>query len=126
MMISRTNMARLLVNQPGQRHHIRQIAAWLVATGQTRRTTELMGEVARLRAEQGHLWVKVTTAQPLTKASKKQVERFIKAATNAHTLEMEATVAPDVIGGVLIETAGQELDATVAAKLKRFVREASV
>ena len=127
MTITRTSLARFLVAQPAkdQRRLISQAAAWLIATGQTRRVGELASEVARLQAEQGDLWATVTTARPLTPASTKQIERFLKQKTGARRLQVEAKVDPAMIGGILIETPDRRLDATISAKLRRFEQEAS-
>jgi F-type H+-transporting ATPase subunit delta len=128
MTISRTALARFLISQPASQrpHHIKQAAAWLVSTGQARRTPELVNEVARLQAEQGHLWASVTTARPLSAESTKQIEKFLKRTTGASTLEIETKVNPDLIGGALIETASQQLDSTIATKLRQFIQEAAV
>ena len=127
MTITRTALARFLISQPpGRRPQlIKQSAAWLVASGQTRRSKELVLEVARLQAEQGRLWVSLTTARPLSAKLTQTIEKYLKTATKAKELEIESKVRPEMIGGILVETADQRLDAPIAARLRRFVQAAA-
>lgn len=125
MTVTRTSLARFLTSQPISKRPavIRQAAAWLISTGQTRRAGELAMEVARLQAEEGHLWARVTTARPLEQASRRQVESYLQHRTGCRELELELVVDPRLIGGLRIETADQALDATVQTKLRRLIQE---
>lgn len=125
MTISRTSLARFLTSQPAAKRPaaVQQAAAWLISTGQSRRVGELAMEVARLQAEEGRLWARVTTARSLEPAVRRQVEDYLIRRTGCRDLELELAVDPALIGGLRIETADQALDATVQTKLRRLIQE---
>jgi F0F1-type ATP synthase delta subunit len=125
-MISRMQVAtyvadHLAKNRAGA---LRSAAAWLAVRGQGRQARYLARDVAQVLADRGYVLAQVTTAQPLSAEARRDVERFIKDATDGRELELETAVDPGMIGGINIETPGQALDASVRTKLARYVAEA--
>jgi F-type H+-transporting ATPase subunit delta len=104
---------------------LRSAAAWLADKGHAREARYLARDIAQVMSSRGYVLVRITTARPLGAEARAEVERFIKEATGARELELEASVDPDMIGGIKIETPGQALDASVRTKLARYVEGAS-
>jgi F-type H+-transporting ATPase subunit delta len=77
--------------------------------------------VAKLLAERGYVYARVTTARPLAAPVRSSVEAFLRQATGARELELETRVEPAVIGGVRLEIPTAELDATVRHRLAKLV-----
>jgi F-type H+-transporting ATPase subunit delta len=104
---------------------LRSAAAWLTERGQSRQARYLVSDVAQVLAARGYVYAKVMTARPLSGAARTEVEQFIKDITGARELELETAVEPEMLGGIRIETPGQELDASVQKKLARYVEGAA-
>ena len=100
---------------------IRGAAAWLVSGGRGREATYLTRDVATALAERGHVLATVVTARAMNDQAQHTVEAFIKSVTGAKALELVTRVEPGLIGGVKIELPSATLDASVRAKLDKFV-----
>lgn len=100
---------------------IDQAAAWLVSSGKTRQSRYLVRDVAAIIARTGYIFVKVTTARPMSAGSRLSIEDFVKTATGASSVELELEVDPKVVGGVRIETPTAVLDGTVRTSLANLV-----
>jgi len=126
-MASRMQVAAYLADhlESGRSDAVRSAAAWLSTEGKGRQARYLARDVAQVLAGRGYMLVRITTARPLSTEAHSQVERFIKEATGAKNLELEASVDAGLIGGITIETPGQALDASVKTKLARYVEGAS-
>jgi F-type H+-transporting ATPase subunit delta len=122
-MASRLQVATYVADhlRDGRREAVRAAAAWLAEQGHAREARYLARDVAQVLAERGYVYARVTTAQRMTAEARANVERFIKDATGARELELEAAVDPAMIGGISIETPGQALDASVRTKLAHYV-----
>lgn len=104
---------------------LRRTAAWLVATRQPRRARELTREVSRLAAEAGYLYATAATAHPLDAPTRRRAERFLAGHYRARAVELTCTEDPAVLGGIIIDTPTQRLDASLAGRLKHLVQEAA-
>ncbi len=103
---------------------LRMAAAWLVAKGRRGQARYLAMDVAEALVGRGYVAARVTTARAMSAQTRTEVERFIKEATGGQQLELETAVDPAMIGGIRIETPGRALDASVRAKLARYVMKA--
>lgn len=92
---------------------VEQYAAYLVETGRTRESDLLVRTIEDVFAEHGTVIARVTSAHPLTAAMRHQIEAQI----DAKRVICQEIVDPTVVGGVLIETPSQLLDATMKRKL---------
>ena len=126
-MASRMQVATYLADhlESGRADAMRSAAAWLTTEGKGRQARYLARDVAQVLTARGYVLVRITTARPLSSDARAKVEGFIKEATGARTVELEANVDADLIGGITIETPGQALDASVRTKLARYVEGAS-
>jgi F0F1-type ATP synthase delta subunit len=104
---------------------VREAAAWLLDHGQARGARYLAHDVAAVLAGQGYVQARVVTARELSAEARSTVEAYLRQATGAKSLELETATDPSLIGGIIIETPGRALDASVKAKLARYVVEAT-
>lgn len=124
-MASRTQVATYVADhlENGRTAAVQAAAAWLVDAGRGRDARYLARDIAAVLEARGHVLAEVTTARPMSAEARATVESFIKQATGAHELELVANVDPALIGGLKIELPTATLDASVAAKLDKFVEE---
>ncbi|MEB3209964.1 MAG: ATP synthase F1 subunit delta [Leptolyngbyaceae bacterium] len=62
----------------------------------------------------------VTSAVPLSDDQQEAVRQKVIQITNAHSVELEARVDPELIGGVVIKVGSQVLDASLKGQLRRI------
>ncbi|MFM2326835.1 MAG: synthase subunit delta [Bacteroidota bacterium] len=67
--------------------------------------------------------VKITTAAPLTDALREAIMTNVKAAIPAKTFEIETAVKNELIGGFIVETNGQLVDASILRDLKDIQKQ---
>lgn len=116
-------VVRLLNEQPGNRKVIvQQIAAYLIETKQTRQADLLLKDIAdELYVQNKQLTAEVAHAFDLSDATKQAITDLLRAHTGAAQVDLETTKEPELIGGVVVRTPRQELDASVRRKLKALV-----
>lgn len=66
--------------------------------------------------------VQLTTAVPVSNAVKSSIIEQVKKATNMEKLELQEVVNPDIIGGFILQTGDQLVDASIAYYLKQVSR----
>jgi len=66
--------------------------------------------------------VKVTTAVELTKSELEAIHKKIAKKVNDE-ISIDATVDPDVVGGIRIRVGSHQLDGTIAAKLDQLKQQ---
>jgi F-type H+-transporting ATPase subunit delta len=122
-MASRLQVAEYVADRltSDRQRALQSAAAWLVERGGARQAEYLARDVAAVLAERGYVQARVVTARPLSAGARRQVEDYVRAQTGATELELETAVDPSLIGGVVLETPGRVLDASVKTKLSRFV-----
>lgn len=64
--------------------------------------------------------VTVTSAQPLAEAEESRLKKLIQKHLNGATMEYNALVNPDLIGGFTVAINNEKLDASVANELKQL------
>lgn len=113
-------VVRLLREQPArQAELVRQLAAYLVDTKQTKQADLLMKDIAdEFYVQQQHVAADVRHAFDLTPETQSRITDLIKKATGAASVELQTAKEPELLGGVVIRTPRQELDASVRHKLK--------
>lgn len=104
---------------------ILQLAAWLKDTKYSRQAAYLINDIAIKLAEQGYIYVTITTAHPLSDETRQAVMHFIKD-HYPHTanlqIELQERIDASLVGGVLIDTPHGSLDASVKRKLMHIVK----
>lgn len=90
----------------------------LVDRGRTRLLAEIMEEFERLsRLARGVRRVKVSSAFPLGEEEKGRLVRSLEARLGAR-VELETEVRPSLVGGVITESEGQEIEYSVQGELQ--------
>ena len=127
-MQNRTTVARysaeaLLSGNVSRKTLVLQLAAWLKESKNNRQAAYLIQDIAKKLAENGYLYVTVTTATAMTEQTKNSVTAFL----NQHygddvTIELHEEVQPKIIGGVRIDTPHGSLDATVKRSLIQIIK----
>jgi F-type H+-transporting ATPase subunit delta len=62
----------------------------------------------------------VTTAQELTEDQRQTLIEKVKQMTGANGVDLEVTVDPDLIGGVIVKVGSQVVDASLRGQLRRI------
>lgn len=113
-------IVRLLSQQPERRVAIvQQLAAYLIDTKQTGQADLLLKDIAdELYVQNKQLHADVIHAFDLSAETKAAITDMLRASTGATDVQLETTKDPDLIGGVIVRTPRQEIDASVRRKLK--------
>ncbi len=120
--VSRRELARTVTSQllsgADQALLVRQLAAYLVERKMTNQLDMLIEDIAQeLQAQTGHVTASVTTAFEPSAETLTQIKQTLLSLTNASTAELNVSVDPHLLGGVVVALPGQELDASIRRKL---------
>lgn len=116
-----TKLATLEASLPSTvQPELRNLAKLLVV----RDRTNLIPQIREIfedqvRAERGITVAQVTTSEPLT-AEEEALVREKLAAMTGNTIEITATIDPDIIGGIVVRIGDQVIDGSVRNKLERM------
>ncbi len=98
-----------------------EIAAYLLSERRTGQLESIMRDVQGDWAEAGRVEVIASSAHPLTASVTADIKKQIKKLyPKAQTIIVTEQYDPEVIGGVRLSLADQQLDLTVQAKLNKF------
>lgn len=101
----------------------KQVAAFLIEQRQTTRLDAVLRRMAALRQAQGVVEATVTVARPLSLANRTALEALIKAQVpHAQHITWRIVLDPVVIGGIRLQVAGLELDATIRHQLQQLTQ----
>lgn len=102
---------------------VRAVAAYLMSEGHTARVDSFMRDVLKFRAEEGYIEATIVSAFPLGAAERAAVLQVVKQEyPGAKHYVLNHRIDTDVVGGIRMEMAGEELDLTVRAKLNMLKR----
>jgi F-type H+-transporting ATPase subunit delta len=120
--ISRTTLARTLASKLGDARLAQETAAYLISERRTHELESLLRDLQQYQADHtGRVEVVARSAHPLTGDEKTQVERMIKTVYPSSTkVIISENIDTDVLGGVRLELANQQLDLSIRTKLNRF------
>lgn len=120
--ISRRKLAEYAVEQlqSGVSHTdlTKELAAYLIDTGRERELDLLVRTIEDQLEATGLVVATVTTARPLSEV----LRRDIRAKIGGQQVELREQVAPEVIGGVMIQTPTRRLDQTLASNINALYR----
>ncbi len=125
MKLSRTQLAKIISNQTfdhGINKTVAQdIAKILLRTNKTNSLDSLMRDVEKNWAERGYIDVIATSAFPLSNTVKLDINRLIKKQfPDLIKIKIIEVIDPEVVGGVLLEFADQQLDLSIETKINKF------
>lgn len=102
---------------------VRMLAAWLKDTNSTRQSQYLIEDIAKMLAESGYVYATVTVAHPMSSSTQRAVVQYIESQFDSPiSVELNQVIAPDIIGGVKIDTPIGSIDATVKRKLIQIIK----
>jgi F0F1-type ATP synthase delta subunit len=125
--LSRRHLAEVLGEKTLHIHDAKaltqSIAAFLLESGHTGDLGSLMRDIQAYRAEHGIVEATVVSAFPINK----QVETDVRSVLHelyphAKTMIINERVNPEIVGGLRLELAHDQLDLTVQGKLNTFKR----
>ncbi|HET7320103.1 MAG TPA: F0F1 ATP synthase subunit delta [Candidatus Saccharimonadales bacterium] len=98
-----------------------ELAAYLLSEGRTGELDSLMRDIMQYRADHGIVEVLAVSAHALNDATRKEVNAQVhELYPNAIKIIITEQIDHDVIGGVRLELANQQLDLSIRSKLNRF------
>ncbi|HSX43229.1 MAG TPA: F0F1 ATP synthase subunit delta [Candidatus Saccharimonadales bacterium] len=101
--------------------YVRQIAAMLLEEGRVGELESLLRDIQANWADHGYVEVLARTAHALSEAEKSEIATQIQALyPHAEKIAVTEVHDPEVIGGVRLSLANQQLDMTVEAKMNKF------
>lgn len=99
----------------------REIAAYLLSEGRVGELDSLMRDIQAARAERGVVEVLAASAHQLDPEVKNDIEAMVhNVFPDAKKVIVTEVIDPEVIGGVRLSFAHQQLDLSVKAKLNKF------
>ena len=130
--VSRTQLAkmtaRLLRERPaGQRAEMQKVAVYMAASQVAERgesAEALVKDVSReLTETEGTVFAEVRSAYVLTDDTRRELVEFLQKKTGAKTVELDESVDPELLSGVVITTADYTIDLSARQKLKRLASQ---
>jgi len=99
----------------------KDIAGYLLAEKRTADLDSLMRDIQQIRADQGIVEVNAITSHELSSNSIAEIKSTIKKNyPNAKTIIVNPVIDPDIVGGVRLTLANEQLDLSVRSKLNKF------
>jgi F0F1-type ATP synthase delta subunit len=125
MKASRTRIAAIIAEKIDASADVsqlsREVAAYLLAEGRSGELDSLLRDVIQYRADRGIVEVMAVSAFPLDSSSRTDIEAEVRGRfPAAKTVIMSEVHDADVVGGVRLEFANQQLDLSIRSKLNRF------
>lgn len=123
--ITRRQIARyaaheIAINSANFDNLFKQLAEWLVATKSTRSADLLVADIEKFLAQDYDIvYAKVTTAQTLESSLRAELVKLLQKSP-ATKVVLNSTTDESIIGGVIVQTAEQEFDASVARSIKKL------
>lgn len=97
-----------------------KVAAYLVDARRTDEASLIVRDTEAALAERGIVVADVTAATPLTATTRQALEKFLAATMDAQRVVSREQVDPQMLGGVRVDAAGQQLDATLRTRLNQL------
>lgn len=122
--LTRRRVARYAAEQlaKGGDHKVtfRQLAQWLIDAKMIRSTDLLIADIKHYLAEEHNIvYAEVITAHGLEGDVQKEIEALLKVNEKTN-IKIESIKDEAIIGGVIIRTAENELDASIARRIKNM------
>lgn len=124
MKTPRTTIARVitdkLTEEPAKKLS-RDVAAYLLESGRVGELDSLLRDVQQQRADAGIVEAIAVSARPLNDKIRADIEARVRSLyPKATKIIISEELDPDVVGGVKIELANEQLDLSIRSKLNRF------
>ena len=123
MVVSRRKLVRVVVDRmesQGSKQALNELAAYIVTNRLGKQAELIISDIERELAARGRVVADVSAARPLDDSTRAVVLEYVKQHTNARDITLREHTDESLIGGVLINTGGLQLDTTIKTKLKRL------
>lgn len=125
MKTPRTRIAQTIADytlkRGGSDEYAREVAAYLLSEGRVSELNSLLRDVQADWAEAGYVEVLAASAHSLTDSIRADIMAQVRALyPEATQIVVTEVPDPEVIGGVRLSLANQQLDLSVEAKLNKF------
>lgn len=97
-----------------------KIAGYLTAERRVDEAELIVRETEAALATQGVLVADLTSATGLSDESRTAIEKFLGVSMNAKRVAFREQTDSSIIGGIRVEVAGQQLDATLKTRLNKL------
>jgi F0F1-type ATP synthase delta subunit len=99
----------------------RQTAAYLLSEGRSSELDPLLRDVQDILAEKGHVEAMAVGAHRLSDSNIREIKSKVRSFyPHAKKVVITPVLDPEILGGVRIELAKQQLDLSLRAKLNKF------
>lgn len=106
-----------LIEGVPSRRLAQQLAAYLIESGRLKESSMLLRDINESLAEKGYVNGTVVSAHQLSETTIRSIEQFTKEATRATKVTIDPQVDTSMVGGLLLQTPGYQLDSTVKRQL---------
>lgn len=125
MKTSRTRIAHTVADRAlggsSKKKLSQEVAAYLLSERRVSELDSLLRDIQADWAEAGYVEVLAASAHPLSASVRTDIEKRIKPLyPSAKRIVVTEVYDPEVIGGVRLSLANQQLDLTIEAKLNKF------
>lgn len=104
----------------GNNRVVDEVAAYLLMAHRTREVELLVRDIESALARRGVLVAHVTSARALGESAKASLEDLLTRTFDARQLHLDETVQPELLGGIKVAAADQELDTTIRRRLNQL------
>ena len=111
-------VAEALVN--GDNTVIDQVAAYLVDNRRVKEADLLVRDIEKSLESRGTVVAHITSAHVLDESQKKEIESLLKGKYGANHVDSSLEIDADLLGGVVIRTASDELDGSLRRNINRL------
>lgn len=120
--ISRRQLASYVAESlvAGKTEVIDQLAAYLVSEQRVKETDSLVRDIEKALATRGTLVAHISSARSLDSVQQSQIETLLKQRYNAKHVAIDTQTDDDLLGGVVIRTASDELDSSLRRNINRL------
>lgn len=123
--VSRRRLAEFVAERTANgsfdRNSVRSLAAYLVDNHRTDQVELLLDDVAAIMASRhGVLLAEVVSAYPLEESVRTAITDYIKKAEKVERVELQESIDPDLIGGLIIRTPTAEFDSSIRTQLRHL------
>lgn len=123
MAVSRRILVRTIADQlehENTKEVMKRLAAYIIEHKLIHQLDLIVADIEAELAKRNKVVADVTTARPLAEESRNAILDYVRDLTGASTPELRETVDESILGGVIIRTAGNELDSSLKTKLNRL------
>lgn len=119
--LSRRKIAQTWANELVKGRDItKQVAAYLVTERRVDEAGLIVRDTEAALAERGIVVADVASARDLSAEARQAIEKFLTVSLNAQKVALRESTDASLLGGVRVDVAGRQLDATLKTRLNKL------